>query len=749
MQPGFDRSTPVVDFGATSRPLRWDTRKWILWPAFAFKVLMPAQRNASFNILQRAVIDLCSAGVRSPADIAARLAFEKEQEELVGFILQQLREMDILDDAGAPTQRALRLLADEDDPAEAEDAGYVMVDGHSRRLWPRIHRGSLPVTEAEIKSSRSATFIRGTLGNPENVFATILWPSPGVRVDAPPTSLEILKAARRHQRRARAFARETSRGDGGNFDPGLCQTTPKRFRLVSPVAEPVFVAACVFLTTDKRQRSWLVTDPCGLGVTDVLREGLLELAKDGKPNVRELLEDLTGEAWHVDEGDLAYYLAEAHRQSAARVGKLLGAAADLLPQDAVQRLVDADERLEAARVQSDATTKFVEDFLANTYAAVEGVFGWLVSLYPDPSLLSALAASGGTNGRTLQRVATALGFTTSADTVSLLCVSRGVVRGAICNANRTLPGRLAAALLAAQTHTDHPLRSLAARDPSALEFLAYLGKLRIDASHNTSSVPTVSVASAARDRLFEMLRALVGVGPALDTSESLSDQLTWGADLLLRIRARAERCALEYPGIDEYPELRNRVIDMHHAALLISLLARSGDAPEDGMRTRLRDFAVAASIALEAALAEVERLSPSLPDIAEAISDDRNANASTLVAASAAIGFQLAADGTLPAVLTHARAERVRRAAHGEAETLSARLMAQVLSAARQPTHPLWEIASRNPAFLLHAGQVVAARGHGDEVAIDAAAAAQIENTLREDLRALLEVLDRAEEDLQ
>ncbi len=747
MQPAFDRSTPVVDFGATSRPFRWGPRRWVLWPAFAFKVLMPAQRNSSFNILQRAVIDLCRAGVRSPVDIAARLAFQKEQEELVGFILQQLREMGILDDGGVPTQRALRLLAEEEDPAEAEDAGYVLVDGHSLRLWPRIHRGSLPFVDAEFESGRSARFKRGTQGTPESVSATILWPSSGVRVDAPPTSLDILKAARRHQRRARAFARETSRADVGDFDPGFNQTTPRRFRLVSRVAEPVFVAAYVFVTTDKRQQSWLVTEPCGLGVTDVLRGGLSQLAKEGKPNVRELLEDLTGEAWHVDENDLAHYLAEAHRFAAARIDRQLGAGAGLLPPDVVQRLADADERLDAARIQSGATTKLIEDFLANTYAALEGVFGWLVSLYPDPSLLSVLATSGDTNGQLLQRVANELGFTTSDDTFSLLRVSRAVVKGAICNGNRSLPGRLAAALLAAQNRSDHALRFLATRDASALEFLAYLGKLRIDASHNTSSVPTVSVASDARDRLFEMLRALVGAGPALDIGAPQSDDLAWGADLLLRLRARAERCTGEYPGIDEYPELRNRLIDMHHAALLVSLLARSGDALEDGMRTRLRDFAVAASIALEAALAEVERLSPCLPEVAAAISDDRNENASTLIAVSTDIGFQLAVDGTLPAVLTHARPDRVRRAAHGEAETLSARLMAQILSAARQPTHPLREVARRNPAFLMHVGQVVAARGHGDVVAIDAASTAQIENTLREDLRALLAALEGAEEE--
>jgi hypothetical protein len=131
-----------------------------------------------------------------------------------------------------------------------------------------------------------------------------------------------------------------------------------------------------------------------------------------------------------------------------------------------------------------------------------------------------------------------------------------------------------------------------------------------------------------------------------------------------------------------------------------------------------------------------------LHEVATVVSDDRAANAVTLAAAATEVGFRLAEDGTLPAVLTHARADRIRRAAHGEAETLSARLAAQLLSAARQPAHPLREVARVDPAFLLHVGQVVAARGHGDEVSIDAVAAGEIENILREDLRALLAALD-------
>lgn len=73
MPPVFDRTTPVVDFGATSSPLRSETRRWLLWPAFAYKVLLPRAATL-FNVFQRAALDMCRAGVRDAEEIARRLA---------------------------------------------------------------------------------------------------------------------------------------------------------------------------------------------------------------------------------------------------------------------------------------------------------------------------------------------------------------------------------------------------------------------------------------------------------------------------------------------------------------------------------------------------------------------------------------------------------------------------------------------------------------------------------------------------
>jgi hypothetical protein len=725
----FDRTTPVVDFGATSSPFKREARRWFLWPAFAYRVLLPSRGNPPFNAFQRAALDMCLAGVRDAEEIARRLALPWE---LVGFVVEQLLGMGMLDDARAPTHRALRLMNEDEELSEVEDAGYVFVDGiDGRRVWPRVLRGSLPIVDAEFEQAK-VTFQRGTPGNPETVFANVIWPASGARPN-PPSAYEAQKAARHHARRVRAFRREVSRyGDAEDVLDGLKSAG---LRVVEVEPEPIFVASYLFLPKDARQRSWLVTDPIGLGVSDILRPGVTRLAKEGRHGLAELLEKVAGQAWRVDEGDLALYLAEATKAATERVARRLGDAANLLPPDVLTRLADADIRLEGAR-----TAKPIEDFLGNAYAALESVFGWLVSLYPDPSLFSALGHNASENAPLLRRVAEQIGFNASQRTVPLLSVTRGVVKGAISFGNKTLPGRLAAALLAAQRNGDHPLATLGAREPDALEFFAEIGRLRIDASHDTASVPSAEVATEMRDRLFAILRALVGAGPA--ELEAGSAQPSWGADLLLRVRARAEQSSENYPGLAERPNVRTRIIEMHHAVLLVKLLAGAPATSTDTLNTRVRDAVVAITIAMEAAFAELELEAPTPASVAQAVSNDREKNAAQLVAAASAVGFTVDASGQLPKSLSHAKANRIRRAAHGQGETLSARVAAQLLAAQQQSDHPLREVAKRIPGLLLDVGRLVEARSHGDDVVVTAAEVAEIETMVAIDVRAMLEAID-------
>ncbi len=151
---------------------------------------------------------------------------------------------------------------------------------------------------------------------------------------------------------------------------------------------------------------------------------------------------------------------------------------------------------------------------------------------------------------------------------------------------------------------------------------------------------------------------------------------------------------------------------------------------------------VALAIAMEAAFAEIEAEAPTPASVVQTISNDREQNAVRLASAAVAVGFDVEPSGQLPKALTHAKANRIRRAAQGQGETLSARVAAQLLAAHQQSDHPLREVAKRLPTLLLDVGRLVEARGHGDDVVVTAAEVAEFETTVANDIRAMLEAID-------
>ena len=87
----------------------------------------------------------------------------------------------------------------------------------------------------------------------------------------------------------------------------------------------------------------------------------------------------------------------------------------------------------------------------------------------------------------------------------------------------------------------------------------------------------------------QKFRALIGAGPA-DPAPSDHPDLAWGVDLVLRMRAQAEQAMQGYSGIDEFLELRTRLIEMHHALILVRLLVRSDATEFEPCATRYMDL---------------------------------------------------------------------------------------------------------------------------------------------------------------
>jgi hypothetical protein len=102
-----------------------DSWEYILWPAWAYRVVAPCVRDRQLNMFQRAVLGLCRAGLHEVEAIGKKLAIH---EDLAAFVLVELTDLGYIDNYGCTTEQGLQVLTE--DAIEAHDmvAGYVFQD---------------------------------------------------------------------------------------------------------------------------------------------------------------------------------------------------------------------------------------------------------------------------------------------------------------------------------------------------------------------------------------------------------------------------------------------------------------------------------------------------------------------------------------------------------------------------------------------------------------------------------------------
>lgn len=726
----FDNMTPVLDFQAVL-PKDAKHNRWILWPTLAYKVSLPQRRPSPLNPFQLAVLRLCQAGMRTPAQIEARLALP---QELIALVLDQLRARRLVDGAHGPTEAGLQLLAGEDAPEPVAEAGYVLVDAYSKALWPYLHRGSLPFVDVESTDTPDrVSFIHGTIGRGRSVNARFIKPTDAVE----PVRLsarELQRAAVRHARRLRTFAAE--RGDAMASRAAQALAPGQRVTLLGTAPEPVYVAACLYHQSESAQQAFLVTDPCGFGDGRQLRENIARMAREENSVLGGILRKLSGDAWHVDEAELAYIVQQGRQLAMQRVRRHCGDAVDLLPPLVLQRLADADRRLEDVQRAGAAATRKIEDFVGVVYEALENLFGWLVQMYADPALLKALHPDARPNVALLEGLAAGIGLEVPEEAAFLLAVKRSAVKGAIFDGTRKLQPCLAACLLAASKERRHPLRVLAARQPQALAFLARLNRARNAGSHDGTALPTLVEAQALNEELYALLRGLFGA--SAEQASAAEQELQQFTDVALRIRARAEQDAASCLGIESHPDIFVRLVDVHEAAIHARTLAAREDAAPL-VADSVRDLAVRACIVLETGMRALEHGVQPGKLITGITYYDRHANAALAVSAAQSIGFALDQHGGLPQVLTHADPTRILAARPGT--TLSSRVLALLL-AAPGPADPLRLLAQENPGWLVDVARVVEVRGHGDMVGLDASHVEPLQSMTVRAVQTVLDVLN-------
>ena len=193
------------------------------------------------NILQKAVLGMCRAGVTSPVRVGEKLRIHPDLAEL---IMKELLQRALIKPDGLPTAAGNEVFEDEALDMRPPVTGHVFQDPWSGELWPRFVQ-RLDYVELDRRDNGFPDLILGTKGKPRRERAFMCRPVENA-VPPCPDVRQILRATHRHKsalRNSESF--EVPEDDEQmSLDVG---TALQRISLVDDAPTPVFLTTFIYL----------------------------------------------------------------------------------------------------------------------------------------------------------------------------------------------------------------------------------------------------------------------------------------------------------------------------------------------------------------------------------------------------------------------------------------------------------------------------------------------------------------------
>lgn len=504
MASAFDKRTPVLCYGPRAHVLP-GSRRFLLWPAWMFRVLAPRLQPRSLNILQRAVLGLCRAGIQQAESIASRLDLARD---LAAHILSELLDQGAISRDGAPTQKGIELLESEAVDARQQVSGYVFQDPWTRDLWPRMVPRE-EYQEVEYTEAGYPRLLWGTKGQPKRQHAFLVFPDQGLPPSRPRPE-DILRACAQHQSASR---RGRTLSGPEEFSPELRFSAPhiERTSLIDESPRAVFLVTYLYLPEDPEQGTqWGVCDPFGLGASPSLREAIVQRSRRD-PRLAAELSKLLGEAVSETGETLAESLSLLREQAALKVQERLTVAILHSPlYEPLLHMESAWGEVSELEVQGYCPPWKLQGVVVEANKAAEHLFMALRTRHPPNHCWKKLFSDRESNSRLFEQTALKLGFNTPLPH-KLTSVKHGKVQWAAEHGNESLRPHLLAALLTALADDSHPLRAAARERPDLLSCLDELATLRDrSAAHANSATLSLQQVSAVVATVYDAVQALRG-----------------------------------------------------------------------------------------------------------------------------------------------------------------------------------------------------------------------------------------------
>ena len=527
----FTPERPALNFGPRSHA-RWNSRRFLLWPTWAYRVVAPRVRQRELNVLQRAVMGLCRAGVHRIDSIAEHLSVHID---LAAFILVELKDLRYIDQHGLPTEKGKKVLDGDSVETQEMVAGYVFQDPWSGDLWPRFVE-SLDYCELEFNESGFPSVLLGTTGKPRRYRTFTVLPRAQVSPTTP-SAAAVVQAVAQHRRGLRFKDADDDGEDEalGSFVASGVQIS--RVSFVEEEPQAVFLLTYLYVPeSDAGVTDWYACDPFGFGQSVRLRRRVEAVMHDDS-GLFNVVNQLVGETLHTGYEEQQRWLETIQLQAGLEIDRRL--TVSFRTHGAFEQMLELESaRQEMRTLGRDCPDRKVKEVLRAGVKVLEAAFSSFAILHPlggvwERVYVSRVERSTGKqclkpqNDPSIYRATyegafRSLGFEAPIPS-ALLNVKPGQVRSVADYGDswRLRPLVTATALLAQRDPT-HPLARTAARSPGLLGIIDEIATVGGGAGHAKGGSVTPLLAEQHADKVYYVVSELLELNEIRSHSSSES-----------------------------------------------------------------------------------------------------------------------------------------------------------------------------------------------------------------------------------